>query len=120
MAEMAEKLAKLTVDDFRRHLNKNFELKAPNGEVVKLKLTAALPTALPEGEKHPTALKSHAGEKLAVRSGGSFLLDFVAPAGSVLPQGTYPLKHHSFGPFEIFLTPNAQAHGVSGYHAVFG
>ena len=67
----------------------------------------------------PAALKSHTGEELCVRSGGAFSLNFVARAGRLLPQGTYPLKHGKFGPFKIFLTPNAQSLGVGGYHAVF-
>jgi hypothetical protein len=115
MAEMADPLARLTADDFHRHLHKTFELKAPGGEVVKVQLTAIVASE----PALPAALKSHKGEDLCVRSGGAFSLNFVARAGKLLPQGTYPLKHGKFGPFGIFLTPNAQSLGVGGYHAVF-
>ena len=114
MAEMADPLAKLTADDFHRHLNKKFELKAPGGEVVQVQLTAVVPseTGLPK------VLKSQKEEDLCVRP-VAFTLNFRAPAGNLLPQGIYPLKHGRFGPFEIFLTPNAHALGAGGYHAVF-
>ena len=84
MAEMADPLARLTADDFHRHLHKTFELKAPDGEVVKVQLTAIVASK----PALPAALKSHKGEDLGVRSGGAFSLIISTPPPHSPPDAT--------------------------------
>jgi len=97
-------LAKLKLGDFAPHLDAAFELQTADG-AVPLKLVHA----------------DAAGEVVkGGRDGGSFSLQFVAPQGRWLPQGTYPVKHPKLGTMEIFLVPSGAVQDGHGYHAVFG
>jgi hypothetical protein len=97
-------LAKLKVGDFAPHLNEAFEMQTPAG---------AVPLKLVHADAEGGAVKGG-------RDGGSFSLQFVAPQGRWLPQGTYPVKHPTLGTIEIFLVPTGAVQDGHGYHAVFG
>jgi hypothetical protein len=101
---MAADLGTLKIDDFAPHVDAAFEMQTPAG-AVPLKLV----TADAGGE----AVKGG-------RDGGSFSLQFVAPQGRWLPQGTYPVKHPTLGTIDIFLVPSGAVQDGHGYHAVFG
>jgi hypothetical protein len=103
MASTAD-LAKLKVGDFAPHLNTAFEMQTPDG-AVPLRLVTA------DGGSEPVK---------DGRDGGSFSLEFVAPQGRWLPQGTYPVQHPTLGTIEIFLVPSGALQDGHGYHAVFG
>ena len=101
---MAADLATLKIDDFAPHVDAAFEMQTPAG---------AVPLKLVNADGGPEAVKGG-------REGGSFSLQFVAPQGRWLPQGTYPVKHPTLGTIEIFLVPSGAVQDGHGYHAVFG
>jgi hypothetical protein len=55
----------------------------------------------------------------ALRAGGAFALQFHTPAGPVLAQATYPLRHPALGTLELFIVPLGPKDGVNRYEAVF-
>jgi hypothetical protein len=101
---MAADLATLKIDDFAPHLDAAFEMQTPAG---------AVPLKLVNADAGGEAVKGG-------RDGGSFSLQFIAPQGRWLPQGTYPVKHPTLGTIEIFLVPSGAVQDGHGYHAVFG
>ena len=101
---MAADLATLKIDDFAPHVDAAFEMQTPAG---------AVPLRLVNADAGGEAVKGG-------REGGSFSLQFVAPQGRWLPQGTYPVKHPTLGTIEIFLVPSGAVQDGHGYHAVFG
>jgi hypothetical protein len=101
---MAADLATLKIDDFAPHVDAAFEMQTPAG---------AVPLKLVNADGGSEAVKGG-------RDGGSFSLQFVAPQGRWLPQGTYPVKHPTLGTIEIFLVPSGAVQDGHGYHAVFG
>ena len=101
---MAADLAKLKIDDFAPHVDAAFEMQTPAG---------AVPLKLVNADAGGEAVKGG-------RDGGSFSLQFIAPQGRWLPQGTYPVKHPTLGTIEIFLVPSGAVQDGHGYHAVFG
>jgi hypothetical protein len=101
---MAADLATLKIEDFAPHLDAAFEMQTPAG---------AVPLKLVNADAEGKTVKGG-------RDGGSFSLQFVAPQGRWLPQGTYPVKHPTLGTIEIFLVPSGAVQDGHGYHAVFG
>jgi hypothetical protein len=101
---MAADLAKLKIDDFAPHVDAAFEMQTPAG---------AVPLKLVNADAGGEAVKGG-------RDGGSFSLQFIAPQGRWLPQGTYPVKHPTLGTIDIFLVPSGAVQDGHGYHAVFG
>ena len=101
---MAADLATLKIDDFAPHVDAAFEMQTPAG---------AVPLKLVNADGGSEAVKGG-------RDGGSFSLQFVAPQGRWLPQGTYPVKHPTLGTIEIFLVPSGALRDGHGYHTVFG
>jgi hypothetical protein len=101
---MAADLATLKIDDFAPHVDAAFEMQTPAG---------AVPLKLVNADAGGEAVKGG-------RDGGSFSLQFVAPQGRWLPQGTYPVKHPTLGTIDIFLVPSGAVQDGHGYHAVFG
>ena len=101
---MAADLATLKIDDFAPHVDAAFEMQTPAG---------AVPLKLVNADAGGEAVKGG-------RDGGSFSLQFIAPQGRWLPQGTYPVKHPTLGTIEIFLVPSGAVQDGHGYHAVFG
>jgi hypothetical protein len=101
---MAADLAKLKIDDFAPHVDAAFEMQTPAG---------AVPLTLVKADAGGEAVKGG-------RDGGSFSLQFIAPQGRWLPQGTYPVKHPTLGTIDIFLVPSGAVQDGHGYHAVFG
>ena len=53
------------------------------------------------------------------RDGGAFALEFILPAGTVLPQATYPLNHSALGSLAIFLVPISRTQEGVIYEAIF-
>jgi len=93
-------LATLTPDDFEPLVGDLFLLRGPAGE---------------------TPLRLVQVRKLgqAQRAGGAFSLEFVSPAGQVLPQATYPLEHSALGSLAIFLVPLGRTEDGVTYEAIF-
>jgi hypothetical protein len=110
-------LGKLTLDDFKPHLNAVFEMDSLQGSKVLLTLAEATAYNNPL----PKSVKTDEGKEHKVRDGGGFSLQFVAPESSRLKQGIYPIKHPKLGTIEVFLVPTGPARdGLHGFHAVFG
>ena len=55
----------------------------------------------------------------AKRAGGAFSLEFVSPAGPVLPQAIYALDHSALGSLAIFLVPIGRTQDGVIYEAIF-
>jgi hypothetical protein len=90
----------ITADDFSRHLNDDFRLRAADAE-----LTLRLAEVRRLGA--------------AVRAGGAFSLVFVVGGGPQLRQAIYPLSHPELGRLDVFLVPIGPVAGGAGYEAVF-
>jgi hypothetical protein len=97
---VANTLATLTADDFETLGGQSFSLTVA-GRDVELKLEAV----------------QRLGQ--ALRAGGAFSVQFSAPAGPVLPQAIYPLRHPSLGTLELFIVPLKPEKGVNRYEAIF-
>ena len=109
-------LAKLKLDDFSKHVNATFKMNVGDGKTVPLTLVQA--TA------HTTQLaatvKGTEDQELQTRKGGGFTLDFQAPEGRVLRQGTYTIEHPTMGKMDVFISPSGVLpNGGAAYHAVF-
>jgi hypothetical protein len=98
--ELQPKPVILKIEDFAPHCDAVFDMHTTGGE-VPLKLVDVAP----------------AGD--SGREGGAFSLSFVAPQGSWVPQGTYPLNHPVLGMMKIFLVPAGPVKGGNGYNATF-
>ncbi len=98
--DMAADIAKLTVADFEQHLEGEFRIPLPDGE-VELKLVGV----------HRLGA--------ALREGGAFALTFLTPFDKTLPQAIYPLKNAALGTLELFLVPHGPQQGGHSYEAVF-
>jgi len=97
---MATSLATLTADSFEPHRGESFTLVAGSTELA---LTLAAVQRLGN----------------AVRAGGAFSLQFSGPAGPIVPQATYPLRHAALGTLELFLVPLKPEKGLSRYEVIF-
>lgn len=96
---------RLELSAFEPHVGGTFALEIPQLGRVELTLTNA--EASP-WQPAPDSDLPHA-----------FSLVFRGPPQTVLPQGTYPLRHDVLGDLEVFFTPiEASAEGVD-YQAVF-
>ena len=115
MASMKD-LGTLKIGDFSSHLDEVFEMQIADGKTVPLKLVEAVS----QGNALPEAVKGNEGKDVKFREGGGFTLQFVAPEGSPLKQGIYPIKHPTRGTLEVFLVPTGPMQGGFGLHAVFG
>ena len=109
-------LAKLKLDDFSKHLNATFTMDAGGGKTVPLTLVQA--TA--HTTELPATVKGTENQDLKTRKDGGFTLDFQAPEGRVLRQGTYTIEHPTMGKMDIFVSPSGVLpNGGAAYHAVF-
>lgn len=99
-------LATCTVETFRPQLDTRFDLTAPTGEQVALRLVQAVAA-------HPSPAPSASGSR------EPFSLLLVGPARPLLPQSTYPLEHEALGDLELFLVPVARGADGASYEAVF-
>jgi hypothetical protein len=93
-------LATLTAGDFEPHLGDAFLMRSTAGEIA-LRLTEV----------------RNLGQ--AIRAGGAFSLEFVEPAGQLLPQAIYSLEHPTLGTLEMFLVPLGPSANGMRYEAVF-
>jgi hypothetical protein len=93
-------LAPLTCGDFEPHLGEVFSLRSA-AEEISLRLVEVCKLGP------------------AMRAGGAFSLEFVSPAGRLLPQAIYSLEHHALGTLALFLVPLGPAANGMRYEAVF-
>ena len=49
----------------------------------------------------------------------TFSLDFAAPEGLLLGQGTYSFSHPRLGEFAMFIVPSTRREGGQVYEAIF-
>jgi hypothetical protein len=97
---MPADIAQVTAAHFTPHLDRNFHIAQPAGDVT-LRLVAV----------------QQLGE--ALRPGGAFSLLFISPPGPFLPQAIYPVANAEFGTLELFLVPLGPRDGGNSYEAVF-
>ena len=97
---MANSLAAMTAESFEPHRGETFTLLAGGSELA---LTLAAVQRLGN----------------AVRAGGAFSLQFSGPAGPIVPQAIYPLRHRALGTLELFLVPLKPEGGSSRYEVIF-
>ena len=96
--------AKLTEEEFSRHLNTKFRVRLDAPEPFELELV--------EVKGRPSGVGEQQGME-------RFSLFFRGPAQPRLGQHTFPLTHERMGDFDLFLVPVGQdAQGVL-YEAVF-
>jgi hypothetical protein len=97
---MSVDIAELTAAYFAPHVNDQFRIVTPRGE---------LPLKLVEVRELGVAL----------RKGGAFALTFMSPPGPFLPQSIYPLEHPALGTIDLFLVPLGPKDGGNSYEAIF-
>jgi hypothetical protein len=97
---MESSLATLTAESFEPYRGETFSLMAGGSELA---LTLATVQRLGN----------------AMRAGGAFSLQFSGPAGPIVPQATYPLRHGALGTLELFLVPLRPENGLSRYEVIF-
>lgn len=96
--------AKLTEEEFSRHLNTKFRVRADTPEPFELELT--------EVKGRPSGPQEQQGME-------RFSAFFRGPAHLQLTQQTVPLTHERMGDFDLFLVPvGRDAEGFT-YEAVF-
>ncbi|MGB6349055.1 MAG: hypothetical protein WBG10_03420 [Pseudolabrys sp.] len=99
---MPANIATLTAADFEPHVQDEFQIASPTGEIAfSLKLV----------EVHRLGRAS--------RPDGAFSLLFLSPPGPFYPQATYPLTHATLGTLDLFLVPLGPTDGGNRYEAVF-
>jgi hypothetical protein len=100
---MPADIATLTVDNFDPHVQDEFQVASPTGEI-------ALSLKLVEVRRLGPAPRT---------GGQAFSLLFLSPPGPFHPQAIYPLTHSTLGTLDLFLVPIGPKGGSNSYEAVF-
>lgn len=95
--------AETTVDAFKGHVDQTFSVGLLDDDMVEMTLTSA--QELPKEN--------------TVRENAPFVLEFQAPSGCPLNDGTYTVSNEAAGSHKLYLTVEGDNETTKKYHALF-